>query len=470
LEESFFEKAREDNLTVLSRQESQFGEVVMVQPAQSQIATLAQLPSVHLMGMSQPVSLANDLTMIRLGVATNKANIDSYLELSGNGVLLNVNDSMVDASHPALSGRVLFATDDQGNRVLPSNTNEMAHGTHVMGTILGNGAESESVAGGASGSYEGFDLSFKGAATNAEALYLPINSGELSSSTLNMDMIRWAAQTNYLERKRTNALISNNSWNFSSSRTYDLATALFDGAVRDALPDVTGSQPMIFVFGAGNAGAGNQEGSGGVSGSILAPATGKNVITVGALESPRYVSITRTNEVYETVDRGDGVMETITNLVVTTNATLYNQTDNEQQVANYSSRGNVGIGEEGSNGRRKPDVVAPGSFVVSTRGPSEVEEIPETYFRRQLLSGQFLISGDTNNYAFSAKPIWSAWTIEILTNRSSVLPLPDLGIYLRKGTRPGSDYYVGGQFLRDELPDERGSGDRSGRPRRRPVW
>lgn len=446
LEESFFEKAREENLTVLSRQESQFGVVVMVQPAQSQIAALAQLPSVHLMGMSQPVSLANDLTMIRLGVATNEANIDSYLELSGNGVLLNVNDSMVDTSHPALSGRVLFATDERGNRVLPSNTNEMAHGTHVMGTILGNGAESESVAGGASGSYEGFELSFKGAATNAEALYLPISSGELSSSSLNMDMIRWAARTNYLERKRTNALISNNSWNFSSSRTYDLVTALFDGAVRDALPDVTGSQPMVFVFGAGNSGSGNHSGSGGVSGSILAPATGKNVITVGALESPRYVSITRTNEVYETVDRGDGVLETVTNLVVTTNATLYNQTDNEQHVANYSSRGNVGVGEEGSNGRRKPDVVAPGSFVVSTRGPGEVEEIPETYFRRQLLSGQFLISGDTNNYAFFGETNLVGLTIEILTNRSSVLPLPDLGIYLRKGTRPGPDYYVGDNF------------------------
>ena len=142
LEESFFEEAREEKLTVLSRQESQFGQVVMVQPTQDQITALAQLPSVHLMGVSKPVSLANDLTMIRLGVATNEANIDSYLDLSGSGVLLNVNDSMVDASHPALSGRVLFATDDQGNRVLPSNTNEMAHGTHVMGTVLVDGAES----------------------------------------------------------------------------------------------------------------------------------------------------------------------------------------------------------------------------------------------------------------------------------------------------------------------------------------
>lgn len=446
LEDSFFESARREELTVLSRQETQFGEVVMLQPALNQITTLAQLPSVHLMAVSQPVSLANDLTMIHLGVTTNEANIDSYLDLSGAGVFLNVNDSMVDATHPALSGRVLFARDAQGNRLLPTDTNEMAHGTHVLGTILGNGAESESVAGGASGSYEGPELSFKGAATNAEALYLPIDSGQLSSSTLNMDMIRWAARTNYLERKRTNTLISNNSWNFSGSRTYDLATALFDGAVRDALPDVTGSQPMLFVFGAGNSGSGNHEGSGGVSGSILAPATAKNVITVGALESPRYMSVTRTNEVHETIELENGEIETITNLVVTTNNTLYRQTDNEQQVASYSSRGNVGIGVEGSSGRRKPDVVAPGSFIVSTRGPSEADQVPETYFRSQLLSGQYLESGDTNHYAFFGETNLVGLTIEILTNRNSTLPQPHLGIYLRKGERPSDRYYVGNDY------------------------
>ena len=38
----------------------------------------------------------------------------------------------------------------------------------------------------------------------------------------------------------------------------------------------------------------------------------------------------------------------------------------QAQVAWYSSRGNVGIGTEGNFGRFKPDVVSPGTFVVST--------------------------------------------------------------------------------------------------------
>src|SRR5262249_32371346 len=43
------------------------------------------------------------------------------------------------------------------------------------------------------------------------------------------------------------------------------------------------------------------------------------------------------------------------------------KTDAGDQVAGYSSRGNVGIGFEGEFGRYKPDVVAPGSFVISLR-------------------------------------------------------------------------------------------------------
>ncbi|HZI31454.1 MAG TPA: S8 family serine peptidase, partial [Candidatus Binatia bacterium] len=42
-------------------------------------------------------------------------------------------------------------------------------------------------------------------------------------------------------------------------------------------------------------------------------------------------------------------------------------TSSSSEVAGYSARGNVGIQTEGQYGRFKPDVVAPGNFVVSTR-------------------------------------------------------------------------------------------------------
>ena len=42
-------------------------------------------------------------------------------------------------------------------------------------------------------------------------------------------------------------------------------------------------------------------------------------------------------------------------------------TSSATEVAAFSSRGNVGIGVEGEFGRYKPDLMAPGTFVISTR-------------------------------------------------------------------------------------------------------
>lgn len=443
-EESFTEEVRQEGLTILSKGNTQFGQVVMLQPDKEQVIALAQSPNVHLMGVCHPKALANDHSMVRIGITTNELNTDSYLGLTGKDILVNVNDSMVDDKHPALAGRVFFAEDEDGKRITPLNDQEMAHGTHVMGTILGDGAESASVAGNADGSPEESGLLFKGAATNATALYLPIYEG-VRSTLLDSAIIYWAAETNYIARKRTNVLISNNSWNFAQTEEYDLSAAVFDGAVRDAMEDVSGSQPMLFVFSAGNEGHGDTEGGTGDAGTILSPATGKNVITVGALETSRHVTVAHTNEVVVTnyVDE-TGAFEVVTNLVVTTNSTLYKVSDDEQQVANYSSRGNVGIGKEGSNGRRKPDVVATGSFIVSTKGQTLKDETPETYEDIQLYTDQFLDYGATNNYAFFGQTNLVSLKIDVIASTNTdTMVVPDVKIYLKKGARPTLYDYVG---------------------------
>ena len=124
------------------------------------------------------------------------------------------------------------------------------------------------------------------------------------------------------------ALISNNSWVYDDS-TYDLAAASYDAAVRDALPLVTGSQPVLFVFAAGNDGGGDDNGGGGFPDSILSPGTAKDVITVGALEQLRNIT------------------NMVTDANGNSNAVWQAATDSGNEVAGYSSRGNVGIGTEG---------------------------------------------------------------------------------------------------------------------------
>ena len=91
-------------------------------------------------------------------------------------------------------------------------------------------------------------------------------------------------------------------------------------------------------------------GNGGNADTIDSPATAKNVVTVGALEQYRNI----TNEV--------------TLLDGTTNNPIWQgRTDSSSEVASYSSRGNVGVQTEGTYGRFKPDVVAPGTWIASLR-------------------------------------------------------------------------------------------------------
>jgi hypothetical protein len=97
-------------------------------------------------------------------------------------------------------------------------------------------------------------------------------------------------QTNASTNLGPTNLISNNSWGYDGVTTYDMHAASYDQATRDAQPGVPGEQPLLFVFAAGGGGNGNDYGGGGAAGSILSPGTAKNVITVGAVDSARFIT------------------------------------------------------------------------------------------------------------------------------------------------------------------------------------
>src|SRR4029079_14876334 len=98
---------------------------------------------------------------------------------------------------------------------------------------------------------------------------------------------------------------------------------------------------------------GSDNGLEGEANSIPSPGKAKNVITVGATEHLRFI----TNSVLSTNLDGS----------ISTNMLFFEMTDSNDQLAAFSSRGNVGIGIEGDFGRFKPDLVAPGSFIISPR-------------------------------------------------------------------------------------------------------
>ncbi|HMJ90976.1 MAG TPA: S8 family serine peptidase, partial [Candidatus Acidoferrum sp.] len=332
-----------------------FGDNLNVKIPAKGLASLAQVPEVQMIGVRSDRRIMNDLARLKAKVSTNTLTLPTashYQGLSGSNVIVAVIDTGADSTHEDLVGRILNVTNDTVS----------GHGTHVIGTLLGNGSQSLTV--GSDGTNSFVQGSLKDAIFSGMA---PSATGWVHNLNLGTDIQIQEATA------LAGALISNNSWDYEGSfvNEYDIFAASYDAAVRDSLNGVTGEQQITYVFAAGNRGGGGDAGSGAGRGSILSPATGKNVISVGAIESLRQI----TNLVWKCDTNGECV----------TNMPWFPPTDNSNQVAGFSSRGNVGIGREGDYGRFKPDLVANGTFVVSTRNENyehpggTVDIVPTVY-------------------------------------------------------------------------------------------
>src|SRR5882757_3942205 len=131
---------------------------------------------------------------------------------------------------------------------------------------------------------------------------------------------------------RNGAKIGSNSWGNDAQGDYDLDCAQFDELVRDADAGTAGEQPYILEFSAGNAGPGSQ--------TVGSPACAKNVIATGASE----------------------------NVPGTLASTYGLYADGPDNMADFSSRGPC------ADGRLKPDLVAPGSWIASAASSAAPDE------------------------------------------------------------------------------------------------
>ena len=135
------------------------------------------------------------------------------------------------------------------------------------------------------------------------------------------------------------ARISANSWGVTNN-TYTVDAQAFDALVRDAQPEgstyaTPGNQEMVIVFAAGNRGS--------TVNTVGAPGTAKNVITVGASESVNSLSSANGGKSSMGAD-GCGYSDAVA--------------DAANDLATFSSRGPC------SDGRQKPDLVAPGTHII----------------------------------------------------------------------------------------------------------
>lgn len=418
------EKALADlGATVIGRDRSPFGPVLRVVPPAGGLAALAGLPGVQEVERAHRRIPANDLSRVTLGISSDSVTSNSYLGLGGSNIWVNVNDTGIDTNHPDLQ------SSDSLPKVLFDTTNSAwdldGHGTFVAGIIAGNGAESMTV-------------------SNAQGSIMPATNGQFRGKAPLAHLFSLSSGSDqYLQEtaaSQTNVLISNNSWTYGDG-SYDLAAASYDAAVRDALSSVSGSQPLLFVFPSGNGGGMNRwddgysdGGMGGNADTILSPATAKNVITVGAIEQARRI----TNNVWYILGtNSDGTANMVTN------QEWLPSSDSSNQVAGFSSRGNVGIGVEGDFGRFKPDVVAPGSAVISLRS-TEWEQgayyNPTNYYVISLTN--VLVSSNSlysDRFGVPSKTAWLGITLSP-SQGSAALPT-NTTLYIRFANYPTTNTY-----------------------------
>jgi hypothetical protein len=288
-----------------------------------QLDNLANVDAVRAVEEVRPRKLLNDVARKILGAPVVGGANPSFL---GEGQIVAVADTGFDRgsttdTHPAFTGRVkeLYplgrpndATDTDG------------HGTHVCGSVLGNGTSAS------------LNISIQGTAPAANLVMqsvldsggglggLPADLNDLFATPYNSDGAR----------------IHSNSWGST------IGDGSYDSQASEVDDFVWNYRDMLICFAAGNEGKdGNSRGIID-NGSLTPPGTAKNCLTVGATENLR-----PTFNLTYGGGFGYPANPIASDLVA----------DNPQGMAAFSSRGPT------QDRRCKPDVVAPGTAILSTR-------------------------------------------------------------------------------------------------------
>lgn len=301
--------------TVQSESRTRFGGVLRGRVPPGQLQKLAESPVVLWVEPAPNFKLIDEeASKIVAGDGGPGQLATQSLGYDGRGVTVAVADSGLDSGeidfmHPDLAGRVtaLFYYGD-----LEDASDEHSHGTHVAGIVGGNGATGETDE---NGVLYGLGVA-PGVNIIAQRLF-DAAGGYQPPPTF---------ETMTRDAKRAGADIGSNSWGDDTQGRYDVSAMEFDALVRDADALALGDQPYILEFSAGNAGPGAQ--------TIGSPAVAKNVIATGASQNNRFNLPIEEFPIYDT---------------------------GQETMADFSSRGPC------EDGRIKPDVTAPGSWIASLR-------------------------------------------------------------------------------------------------------
>ena len=299
---------------------------------------------------------SNDVAAGIMGTAATMAH--PGLGLSGKGEIIAVADTGIDSGdrasvHSDFRNRIKSITSypitpDFNSSIHNPGANDGAadldsgHGTHVSGSVLGNGAALNDVA--------GVNAPVRGLSHKARLVFQAIEQ-ELDW----IDPVDRRENGRYLlagipqdltdlfqEAYTKGARIHSDSWGGGDPGAYDVQCSQLDAFVWN-------HKDFCIVVAAGNDGT-DKDGDGKINPmSVSSPGTAKNCITVGACENlrPAFAAERYGNWWPDDYPVAPFRADPMAN--------------NPNQVVAFSSRGPT------RDGRFKPEIIAPGTFILSTR-------------------------------------------------------------------------------------------------------
>lgn len=338
-------------------------EVLRISLDTAYIEALAGLPSVQWIEPFVVPKLFNDIAADVIGVQP----VWNNHGLDGEGQIICVTDTGLDTGvndatmHEDFKGRIV-ATHSW---TIPSwlhpyldNTSwddgvadlDSGHGTHVAGSVLGSGAQS-------SGSIRGMAFNAK-LVFQAVEQHLDVKREYQAQLADGYYLIGIPDDLNALFQQsyEDGARIFSNSWGSARDPSGNLIYGQYTSESQAIDEFVWTHRDAVILFAAGN--EGRDSGGNGVidTDSLSVQATAKNCITVGASENNRPHGSVPTPG----YDIPYGTGRWLTDFPAPPISTDH-VSDNPEGMAAFSSRGPA------DDGRIKPDVVAPGTNILSVR-------------------------------------------------------------------------------------------------------
>lgn len=277
--------------------------------------------------------------------------IRQNLGLYGAGQIVAVADSGLDvgtddaAMSDDFEGRIVegqaICDFFLGGRSTWSDMN--GHGTHVAGSVLGNGVYS-----GSDPDAHDYQGSFAGLAPEARLVFQSVDQdGDPSLECIPVDMETYLFGPAY----DLGARVHTNSWGGPTGETPETEYGGYNALAQRVDESAWAHRDMLILYSAGNQGV-DADADGVVDpDSIGSPGTAKNVVTVGASENLR-PGQTGTYDGFNSQDEQVFPVDPIKSDLIA---------DDAAGMAAFSSRGPT------DDGRIKPDVVAPGTWIISAR-------------------------------------------------------------------------------------------------------